>query len=137
MVSIDALAKAVEKAVSEGDMAFVADMIDVPNSVYLGKKLVYFSDKADLTGMLMRYRGNLLKLGYARTVFSNIKSSIVGPETVSVKLDWTNLDRAGYKISDVGMRCYLLRQPPSGWRVTLVSFNAMPAPAVLEGLAVY
>jgi hypothetical protein len=137
VLSIEAFVKAGEEAISDGDMAFVADLIDVPNSVYLGSKIIYFSDRATLIGVLLQYRGNLLKMGYNRTVFRNIATSIVGPNTVRATLDWANLNASGEKISGEHMCCYLKRTDASKWRITFVSFGKMPSDEVMQGLPIY
>lgn len=137
MRSIDTLINEGAKALTTGDYAFVLGIVDVPCSIYLGRKLLYVADEHALMLVLLRYRRNLLRLGYLKTIFENVSTTIIGPNNVRLTLNWSEQGGKNKVISNGSMSFYLTHNRDGCWRVTLISSRDAPDPVLLEGLPTY
>lgn len=136
MSSIQSFCKNLAKHFTEGDIEGMATYFVTPTLIYLGKKIIFVSDQKEMRKVLSQFRENLLSLNYAQTRFDNIGETIIGRNSVRVKLSWVDLDDRDRQIDARDTCFYCRRAKPGGWEITLTSKKKAPSAALLEGLPV-
>jgi hypothetical protein len=137
MYSLEQLVIRKAEALTEGDVRKAVEGIRIPTTVYIDKMLVYIRDLESLRQNLHRYRGNLLKAGYDKTIYRDLSQMILGPQAVRVSFDWIDLDHEGKPIHQLPTFFYCVRNAEREWSISMVHIDGEPRQSLLKGIELF